>query len=288
MGAARKSRPSYGRRLPPEAARDTSTELSARIISRLLGLGFAPTGATQNHRMPPGGLWQAPLAVAGSEAVDGVAEAEALRHVRWIGGGTVTGKTTIARSLAARHGLHLYECDRMQSAHTARSNRADHPLLFQFMEMSMDERWATRTPEEMYETWPAANGEGFHLIVEDLLDVPPDRPVLVEGYKLLPRLVNPLLTSSHQAVWLIPAPEFRRVGLKLRGTLWDMANQTSDPERALANRLARDAMLTSEVARQAEELALPTITVDGISSLDEVTARVADALGLDWSSDERR
>ena len=31
-----------------------------------------------------------------------------LRHVYWIGGGSGAGKSTIARRLAARHGLQLY------------------------------------------------------------------------------------------------------------------------------------------------------------------------------------
>jgi shikimate kinase len=34
-----------------------------------------------------------------------------LRHVRWIGGGSGAGKSTIARQLAAEHGLHLYNSD---------------------------------------------------------------------------------------------------------------------------------------------------------------------------------
>jgi adenylate kinase family enzyme len=33
--------------------------------------------------------------------------AEALRHVYWIGGGSGAGKSTIARRIAAQHGLHV-------------------------------------------------------------------------------------------------------------------------------------------------------------------------------------
>jgi hypothetical protein len=206
--------------------------------------------------------------------------AERLRDVRWIGGGSVAGKSTIARRLAFRHGLHLYECDPMQSVHTGRSNSEDHPLLFRFMEMSMDERWALRSPEEMFATWPAAHGEGFELIVEDLIALPTEPPVLVEGYKLLPRLVHALLSHTGQAVWLIPTPAFRPIGLDRRGTLWEMANQTSDPERALTNRLARDAMLTEQIAQEAAAFGLPMITIDGKGELDDLVDSVAAALEL--------
>ena len=61
---------------------------------------------------------------------------ERLRHIRWIGGGSGAGKSTVARLLAEEYGLHLYQCDDTQSAHTARSNAADHPMLHTFLAMS--------------------------------------------------------------------------------------------------------------------------------------------------------
>src|SRR5215472_10987635 len=135
---------------------------------------------------------------------------ERLRHIRWIGGGSGAGKSTIASKLAEEYGHHLYHCDDAQPAHTARSNTADHPMLQEFLSMTMDERWVKRTSEEMFRTFHGFHGEGFGLILEDLLDLPIGLPVLVEGYKLLPRLVAPLLSQSDQAVLLIPTPEWRR------------------------------------------------------------------------------
>ncbi len=94
---------------------------------------------------------------------------ERLRHIRWIGGGSGAGKSTIAGLLAEEYGLRLYHCDDTQSAHTARSNAADHPMLHAFIALTMDERWVKRTPEEMFRTFHGFHGEGFPLILEDLL-----------------------------------------------------------------------------------------------------------------------
>ena len=203
-----------------------------------------------------------------------------LRHIRWIGGGSGAGKSTVARLLAEEDGLHLYQCDDTQSAHTARSNAADHPMLHLFLAMTMDERWVKRTPEEMFHTFHGFHGEGFGLILEDLLDLPTDVPVLVEGYKLLPRLVAPLLSRPDQAVWLIPTAEWRLTALCRRGSLWSIAGRTSDPETALANLLARDALYTEEVRRQAAALQLTLIEVSGSASIDELVTRVAQCLGI--------
>src|SRR5215217_3898618 len=117
---------------------------------------------------------------------------ERLRHVYWIGGGSGAGKSTIARRLAARHGLHVYATDDAMADHARRSSREDCPLLHAFMAMRMDERWVTRSPSAMLETFPWFSGEGFAMIVEDLLRLPRERGVIAGGFRLLPQLVAPL------------------------------------------------------------------------------------------------
>jgi hypothetical protein len=206
--------------------------------------------------------------------------AERLRHVRWIGGGSGAGKTTIAGRLAADYGLRLYSSDLEQSDHTRRSNPTDHPLLRAFLAMDMDERWVNRPPAVMVKTFHGFAGEGFGLILEDLLALPDEPRILAEGFKLLPRLVAPLLSGPNQAVWLVPIPQFRRAALDSRGSTWDIPGKTSNPERALANLLTRDRLFTDEVSKQAAALQLRVIEVDGSLSLDQLTKRVAQGLGL--------
>ncbi len=202
------------------------------------------------------------------------------RHIRWIGDGSGAGKSTVAPRLSEKYGVRLYHCDDMQSAHTVRSNLTDHPMLHAFLAMTMDERWVKRTPLEMFRTFHGFHGEGFGLILEDLLDLPTDVPVLVEGYKLLPRLIAPLLSRPDQAVWLLPTPSFRQTSFRRRGSFWSIAGRTSDPQTALANLLARDALYTEEVEKQAATLQLTRIQVNGSVSADELATRVAQCLGL--------
>ncbi len=203
-----------------------------------------------------------------------------LRHVRWIGGGSGAGKSTIARRLAADHGLRLYSCDYTTSGHIGRSNPTDDPLLHNFLAMDMDERWLNRPPSVMLKTFHGFQGEGFDLILEDLLAIPEDPPILAEGFRLVPRLVAPLLNRPRQAVWLVPTPEFRRAAFERRGSTWEIPRQTTDPERALANLLVRDRMFTDQLVREAAALGLNVIEVDGTSTVDETTARVREGLGL--------
>jgi 2-phosphoglycerate kinase len=121
-----------------------------------------------------------------------VADAAArLRHVYWIGGGSGAGKSVIARRMAARHRLRLYATDDVMADHGRRCAPADGPYLTEFAAMDMDERWVNRSPESMLETFHWFRGEGFGLIVEDLLRRPAEPGVIAEGFRLLPRLVQP-------------------------------------------------------------------------------------------------
>ena len=78
------------------------------------------------------------------QAADSPLLQERLRHVYWIGDGSAAGKSTIARRIAARHGLRVYSTDDAMADHATRSTREDAPLPHRFMAMDMDARWVER------------------------------------------------------------------------------------------------------------------------------------------------
>lgn len=204
-----------------------------------------------------------------------------MRHVYWIGGGSSAGKSTIARRLADRHGWRLYATDDVMGDHARRTTPEQAPLLHAFMAMDMDERWVNRSPETMLETFHWFRGEGFGLIVEDLLHLPPEPRVVVEGFRLLPHLVQPLLTEPGHAVWLLPTPEFRQSAIMSRATPGGrFTDRTSDPERANRNIAARDHMFTEHLREETARLRLPAVTVDPAMSEDELAERVSGIFGL--------
>ncbi|HSE22782.1 MAG TPA: hypothetical protein VLB68_14040 [Pyrinomonadaceae bacterium] len=206
---------------------------------------------------------------------------EQLRHVYWIGGGSAAGKSTIARRIARERGLRVYATDDVMADHARRSTTADCPLLHSFLSMDMDDRWVKRSPTTMLETFHWFQGEGFSLIIEDLLRLPRNAPTIVEGFRPLPKLVKPLLSQPTQAVWLLPTPKFREAVVDRRGgASWGFLAKTSDPERALNNLLERDQMFTDLVRQETLRLQLPTIEVDSSLDEDELTARVTELFDL--------
>lgn len=164
--------------------------------------------------------------------------------------------------------------------HSRRSTPEDCPLLHEFMAMDMDERWVNRSPKAMLETFHWFRGEGFSMIIEDILRLSREPGVIVDGFRLLPHLVKPLLTVRNHAVWLLPTPEFRHSVFDSRGSQWGFLGKTSDPERALRNLLERDAMFTQRLYEETQRLGLNTIEVDPTMTVNELTGRVAKAFGL--------
>jgi len=210
-----------------------------------------------------------------------VALREKLRHVYWIGGGSGAGKSTIARRLAVQHGLSVYTTDDVMADHARRSTQEDSPLLHRFMAMDMDERWVSRSPQTLLETFHWFQGECFNMIVEDLLCLPREPGVIAEGFRLLPRLVKPLLSVSTHAVWLLPTPAFRQAVVERRGgSAWGFLAKCSDPERALANLLERDRMFTDLLHEETMRLEVPAIDVDVPMTEDELARRVMEVFGF--------
>jgi hypothetical protein len=176
--------------------------------------------------------------------------------------------------------MRLYATDDVMSEHAGRTTPGDSPMLHEFMAMTMDQRWVDRSPETMLETFHWFRGEGFGLIVDDLLRLPARPGVIVEGFRLLPHLVKPLLAVPDQAVWLLPTAGFRRAAFAGRGTAGAIARRTGDPERADRNLLERDGMFTERLAGETRRLGLRSIGIDTTVSEDDLAQRVTEAFGL--------
>ncbi|MDQ0847248.1 hypothetical protein [Streptomyces sp. V1I6] len=147
--------------------------------------------------------------------------------------------------------------------------------------MDMDERWVNRPPEVMLETFHWFRGEGFGLIVEDLLRMPREPCVIVEGFRLLPHLVKPLLAAPEHAVWLLPTPDFRQAAIRSRSVSGEgFVSKTSDPARADRNMAERDRMFTTCLEEETERLQLRTIQVDTTMTEDDLAEQVTTAFRL--------
>ena len=175
----------------------------------------------------------------------------------WIGGGTGTGKSTVARALAVEHGLRRFAIDAFWYAYDARWSQP---------RKSPDEQWLETPPEVQAAEFEETSRWMMGYALEDLA-VLPDVPTVVEGPQILPDLVPP----GDQAVFLDPTPDFQREVLEGRSM------PSSDPGRALHARLVKDRLYADRVATLAREHGFPVLVVEWGR---EVTAEVESLLEI--------
>jgi hypothetical protein len=181
------------------------------------------------------------------------------------------GKTTAALTLAHRYDLRLYTVDARTYEHAARMSEDPRTL---------DEIWVDTTPEALADWFENYSRERFRLILDDLAAVEDDAPVLVEGPQLLPELVAPLLPAPDRVVYVVARPELQQRLVKARGS--GVSSRTSDPERALANRLGRDQVLVERLRASAAEHEFTLVEVGGVEeALPAVESRLLPLLE-DW------
>jgi hypothetical protein len=177
-----------------------------------------------------------------------------VRHTLWIGGAPASGKTTVARRIARRHGLRLYSADTCTWEHRDRALAAGNEAARRWEEMTPTERWERSTPAEMLEM--SLHRERGAMVLNDLRALPETPLVIAEGTPL------PASGALHaaRAVWLIPTPEFQRAQLAARGTT--------------GGAVQLYALLNEVIGQEAATCAVPTLTVDGTRGIEETTQAV--------------
>lgn len=138
---------------------------------------------------------------------------------------------------------------------------------------TIDETWVYTTPEALFRDVLTTNDERFPMICEDLQAMPKWPNILVEGPRLFPKLVQPLLSDIHQAIWLLPTEKFALESAAKRDKP-QLRIRSSDPIRFQSNFFGREALLRDYLRQEVMSRGLPYVEVDGSDSVDEVARRV--------------
>jgi 2-phosphoglycerate kinase len=199
-----------------------------------------------------------------------------LHRMLWIGGAQWAGKTTVAELIAAAHGLTVYHYD----YHDARGHN-DRRIAGRLArgepvgDRHPDRVWVDPAPEELAADTLAGFPARFEWVLDDLRALFTGRPAIAEGWGLRPELVAPLIDAPRRMVVLVPTEDFRRYQLRTTPRAGVLHVPVSDPDRAQANRVARDRLVAEDAVRNARRLGVRVIEVDGSRDAAAVAAEVA-------------
>lgn len=192
----------------------------------------------------------------------------------WLGGSPCAGKTSIGDILAARFDLDVYSVDEAFEAHAQKFDPELHPTLTRWRASSWNQRWM-QPLETLVRDVIACYQEHFTLILADVLSMPKDRPLLVEGTALLPRQVAGVLAERSRAIWVVPTPDFQTEHYARRGWVPGVLEQCDEPEAAFHNWMERDAGFARWLTSEVEALGLELLRVDGQRTIEENAEAVA-------------
>ena len=186
-----------------------------------------------------------------------------LRHVLWLGGSACSGKSEVARCLAASHGIAVYAADESFERHRRAADPRVQRQFCRVGDLPPEQLWAAPAARQA-DDLRAFHREHLELIVGDLLRTSRGTPVLVEGACLLPARVAELIETPRQALWLVATPAFRRRHYRRRGP-WvaELLARCPQPRRAFARWMERDDVLASWRIAEAERLGLKWWRIDG-------------------------
>lgn len=191
-----------------------------------------------------------------------------LSQVFWIGGTACSGKTTIARMLAQKYDVRIYNRDEHQREHLMRAIPEKQPTLHKaWVNRESWEVLYKQPAETVFEQAKAEAFEAFEFIVDDLLRVTNGAPLIAEGIGLYPELVEQV-SSPQQVVYFVADEGLARKTWTDRYENTPWLEGYSDPEQIIEtfiNLTLLDARYIQENARRLDFICIVSTVESNIS-----------------------
>jgi 2-phosphoglycerate kinase len=201
-----------------------------------------------------------------------MSEGRADPRVILIGGAPGAGKTTLGAALAERLGYRSLTIDDLVTAAQAVTTPDSHPGLHLMWKVSAVDYFTETAPEVLIDDAKRQHEVAWPMIEAVIRKYVRDGTgVVIDGWHLWPDRVASLGVPEVWAGWLVIDPE----ALERR----ERANQewragSTDPERMLANFLARSLWANQQAEARAREHDLAVIQQPGTASVTDLCDRV--------------
>ena len=112
---------------------------------------------------------------------------EILTKTYFIGGSPCSGKSTIAEMIANNFDMKYFKIDDYERKHLEKSRPEDHPVMYQWSQMSWDQLWMRPVDLQVKEEFQFYR-ERLEMILEDLENFSKEEKIIMEGSGFITRI----------------------------------------------------------------------------------------------------
>ena len=115
---------------------------------------------------------------------------QSLRHVLWIGGAQCGGKSTLSKRISDDYGIILYAGDEEGRKHIGKVTSENAPI-WHGMHQKGGVIWLwDQNLETMTKFWNGMGEEDLRFVIDDLLEMPTNKPILVDLFNGYPEWIR--------------------------------------------------------------------------------------------------
>lgn len=185
-----------------------------------------------------------------------------------LGGSPCSGKSTVAEKLSDQFNFQYYKVDDFEKEHSNRCQPDLHPTMFKYSRMGWNEIWSRPVSIQVEEELKYYR-ERFEMIIEDLDQYDPGKPMILEGAAYLPELLKEYKANPGKVLYMVPTKEFQVHHYHQRPWIKQILKECTSPEHAFENWMMRDYLFGQQVLRQAKIYHFMTLIVDGRLSISD-------------------
>lgn len=189
-------------------------------------------------------------------------------NIYFIGGSPCCGKSTISEMLKDEFSFEYYKLDDHLDRHMNIGAKNNLKRMKEYKAMSLDEIWF-RDVEVQVEWEFEYQIEALSIIKKELIDNYSENSVITEGAVLLPEFIKENDIDYDKYICIVPTKEFQLEKFSKRVWIKDYLKNCSNVDKAYKNWMDRDIEYAQIVRKQAEELGMNTLIVDGSKTIYE-------------------
>lgn len=200
-----------------------------------------------------------------------------MNHAYWIGGGSCSGKSSVADVIGESTGLKVVHLDDWVPEILDATEERTSPAM-NWYRTAGSSKWFAKGGTEAGQRYVDSLREEMHLSLP-YLEKAVDAPVIIEGNCFLPDMAGDLSPGGRH-IWILASDDFREARYGEREFAGGILDLYDDPELAWRNWMDRDHYQATYVRSSAEKLGLEIVEVDGSRDVQSIAATVAAKLGL--------